>query len=218
MADDTRTPKPRAGAIRDAIAQGTGYLLRHLGLPAQMRFLPQALLGQHTFTAADLLPWELADLQEAVERSQTRIAKERAMRKKPRQGVQYSDYPRGSNNLRTPAALLPNSALPLSVGRANYTIDPKTGETDVTDTYDFLNNARKADVGKYQAALASGGRLGQFREFLRQARDYTPQRFLTTGLPQELGEMLLPEGPDVRIRLPRPVTPRSNVRRAILAN
>jgi hypothetical protein len=210
--------RPRPGAIRDALAQGAGHLLRRIGLPAQMRFLPQALLGQRTFTAADLLPWELADLQEAVERSQTRIAQERAGRKRPRQGVQYADYPQGSNNLRTLAALLPNSALPLSLGRANYAIDPATGETDVTDTYDFLNNARKADIEKYQAALASGGRLGQFREFLRQAQDYTPQRFLTTGLPQELGELLLPEGPDVRIRLPRPVTPPSKVRRAILAN
>jgi len=215
--DSSATPTPKrtpASSFLDMLAQGAGYAMRKVGLPAQMRFLPQALLGQRTFTAADLLPNELEDLQTAVENS---IARIRAGKDK-RAGVQYYDFPQGSNNLRTLKALLPSNALPLSVGRVNYRIAPETGETDVLDTYDFLNNARKADVEKYQQALAEGGRLGQFKEFLAQAQDYTPQRFLTTGLPQELGELFLPEGPEVAIRLPRPVTPPSQVRRAVLAN
>lgn len=208
---------PRAaapGSVRNVVAQGAGYALRKLGLPAQIRFLPQALLGQQTFTADDLLPNELEDLQTAVENSVARIRKG----VNTRAGIQYVDFPQGSNNLRTLSALGRASALPLSIGRANYRIAPDTGETEVFDTYDFLNNARKADIEKYQAALATGGRLGQLRELLRQADDYTPTRFLTTGLPQELGEMLLPEGPQVTIRLPRPVERPSRVRRAILAN
>lgn len=215
--DSSATPTPTrtpASSFLDMLAQGAGYAMRKVGLPAQMRFLPQALLGQRTFTAADLLPNELEDLQTAVENSVARLR----TGKDRRAGVQYYDFPQGSNNLRTLKALLPSNALPLSVGRVNYRIAPETGETDVVDTYDFLNNARKADIEKYQQALAERGRLGQFKEFLAQAQDYTPQRFLTTGLPQELGELFLPEGPEVAIRLPRPVTPPSRVRRAVLAN
>lgn len=207
------------GSFLDALARGSGSVMRTVGLPAQMRLLAQAILGQKAFTNPDFTPDELEGLQAAAETARRRHEAERARGQRVNRGIQYKDYPEGLSGLSSGLqAFNAEQALPLSIGRANLDVDPLTGQGTVTDTYDFTNDARKADVARYQEALREGGRLGQLRELLDQSKDYSLKKLLTTGLAGELGEMLLPEGPSVRVALPRPLATSRQVRRAILAN
>lgn len=174
------------------------------GIPAQMRWLAQSLLGQKQFTEDDLTPTELADLQRTAAASIRRQAAG-----SPEMGIQYRDYqkalgiPKGGVDPKSVRALLPHNAMPLSVGRANI-VRGETAESPdrITDTYDFVNSARAADAAEYARLKEQDGYLPVLAKILRSAGQQGSLQRALMSLPGELGEAFVSEGSDVNIALP----------------
>jgi hypothetical protein len=136
-------------------------------------------------TEKNFNPDELAAMQQAVDRAAQRTGKTE------KGSVQYVDYPRGEE-------IGPGyQPVGQTLGRFVYEKSP-TGQTIITDKYDFYNEGRKANVEKYE-------KMGSVEKPLSVAKNML-KNLLKGDLRQIPGEVadayIGRDGRDVRIQLP----------------
>jgi hypothetical protein len=155
-------------------------------VPMDVRTFGSTLLGnREPITEGNFSQEELAAMQQAVDKAVQRTGR-------PQKGtVQYQDYPRGEE-------IGPGfQPVGQTLGRFSYEKSP-TGETVITDKYDFYNEGRKGNVeayekmGKGEKALTVSGRM------LKNLVTLDPRAAMN-----ELGDAYIGrDGREVRIKLP----------------
>jgi hypothetical protein len=155
-------------------------------VPMDLRILGSTLMGNRDpITESNFRPEELAAMQQAVDRAAARTGKTQ------KGSVQYVDYPRGEEIGRD------FQPVGQTLGRFVYEKSP-TGQTIITDKYDFYNEGRKANVEKYE-------KMGRAEKALSVSGNMLKN--LVTGnlrqVPAELAEAYIGrDGREVRIQLP----------------
>ena len=155
-------------------------------VPMDLRILGSTLMGnREPITEANFNQAELAAMQQAVDKAAARTGKTQ------KGSVQYVDYPRGEE-------IGPGfQPVGQTLGRFVYEKSP-TGQTIITDRYDFYNEGRKANVEKYE-------KMGRGEKALSVSGNMLKN--LVTGnlrqVPAELAEAYIGrDGREVRIQLP----------------
>jgi hypothetical protein len=151
-----------------------------------LRMLGSTLFGNRDqITEKNFNPDELAAMQQAVDRAAQRTGKTE------KGSVQYVDYPRGEE-------IGPGyQPVGQTLGRFVYEKSP-TGQTIITDKYDFYNEGRKANVEKYE-------KMGSVEKPLSVAKNMLKSLFKgdLRQIPAEVAEAYIGrDGRDVRIQLP----------------
>lgn len=155
-------------------------------VPMDLRILGSTLMGnREPITESNFRPEELAAMQQAVDRAAARTGKTQ------KGSVQYVDYPRGEEIGRD------FQPVGQTLGRFTYEKSP-TGQTVITDKYDFYNEGRKANVEKYE-------KMGRAEKALSVSGNMLKN--LVTGnlrqVPGELADAYIGrDGREVRIQLP----------------
>jgi hypothetical protein len=151
-----------------------------------LRMLGSTLFGsREPITERNFNLEELAAMQQAVDRAAQRTGKTE------KGSVQYVDYPRGEE-------IGPGfQPVGQTLGRFTYEKSP-TGQTIITDKYDFYNEGRKANIEKYE-------KMGSVEKPLSVAKNML--KSLLKGdlrqIPSEVAEAYIGrDGRDVRIQLP----------------
>jgi hypothetical protein len=155
-------------------------------VPMDLRMLGSTLFGNRDqITEKNFNPEELAAMQQAVDRAAQRTGKTE------KGSVQYVDYPRGEE-------IGPGfQPVGQTLGRFVYEKSP-TGQTIITDKYDFYNEGRKANVEKYE-------KMGSVEKPLSVAKNMLKNLFKGDfrQIPGELADAYIGrDGRDVRIQLP----------------
>ena len=178
--------QPQMLADGGEVKESLGSRVIKAAVPMDLRMFGSTLLGNRDpITESDFKKEELAAMQQAVDRAAARTGRTE------KGSVQYVDYPRGEE-------IGPGfQPVGQTLGRFVYEKSP-TGQTIITDKYDFYNEGRKANVEKYEKmgkaekALTVSGRM---------------LKNLVTGnlreVPGELADAYIGrDGRDVRIQLP----------------
>jgi hypothetical protein len=155
-------------------------------VPMDLRILGSTLMGnREPITESNFNKEELAAMQQAVDKAAARTGKTQ------KGSVQYVDYPRGEE-------IGPGfQPVGQTLGRFVYEKSP-TGQTVITDKYDFYNEGRKANVEKYE-------KMGRAEKALSVSGNMLKN--LVTGnlrqIPAEVAEAYIGrDGREVRIQLP----------------
>jgi hypothetical protein len=166
--------------------ESLGSRVLKAAVPMDLRMLGSTLMGsREPITERNFNKDELAAMQQAVDRAADRTGKTQ------KGSVQYVDYPRGEE-------IGPGfQPVGQTLGRFVYEKSP-TGQTVITDRYDFYNEGRKANVEKYE-------KMGSVEKPLSMAKNML--KSLLKGdlrqIPAEVAEAYIGrDGRDVRIQLP----------------
>ena len=166
--------------------ESLGSRVLKAAVPMDLRMLGSTLMGsREPITERNFNRDELAAMQQAVDRAADRTGKTQ------KGSVQYVDYPRGEE-------IGPGfQPVGQTLGRFVYEKSP-TGQTVITDRYDFYNEGRKANVEKYE-------KMGSVEKPLSMAKNML--KSLLKGdlrqIPAEVAEAYIGrDGRDVRIQLP----------------
>ena len=155
-------------------------------VPMDLRILGSTLMGNKSpITESNFNQEELAAMQQAVDRAAARTGQAQ------KGSVQYADYPKGEE-------IGPGyQPVGTTLGRFVYEKSP-TGQTVITDKYDFYNEGRKANVEKYE-------KMGRAEKAMSVSGNMLKN--LVTGnlrgVPGELADAYIGrDGREVKIRLP----------------
>ena len=155
-------------------------------VPMDLRILGSTLMGNKSpITESNFNQEELAAMQQAVDRAAARTGQAQ------KGSVQYADYPKGEE-------IGPGyQPVGTTLGRFVYEKSP-TGQTVITDKYDFYTEGRKANVEKYE-------KMGRAEKAMSVSGNMLKN--LVTGnlrgVPGELADAYIGrDGREVKIRLP----------------